>query len=248
MDDLEVPSIKKLSLPLMSKSNKFIPILVIITIASLGVAGFLFYRYQIEGTKYDPLHHTKNEANQKVNQEEVKKVVAEVGKLIKLPVGEDPTLGTVIDINKLKDQPFFQKSKNGDKILIYTNARKIILYDPIAKQIIDVAPISIGSSSASQQQPIQAKISLRNGTGVPGLASKIEVAIKKSYPDANIVNKDNASRDNYDKTMVVALNDSAKEAASILAKTLNATIDNLPLGEINLAGLDIIVIIGKDKL
>lgn len=247
MDDLEIPKLNKLSLHSMNKISKLVPVLATITIISLAISGFLFYKYQIEGTKYDPLHHIKNDISQNLPQEEINRIVAEVGKLIKLPTNEQPTLGTVIDVTKLKDQPFFQKSKNGDKMLIYPNAHKIILYDPVAKQIIDVAPINIGSSSA-QQAPIQAKISLRNGTGAQGLASKIESIIKKSYPDADIVNRDNASRDSYDKTLVVALKDSAKEAATTLAKTLNATVDNLPLGETNLAGLDIIVIIGKDKL
>ncbi len=83
-----------------------------------------------------------------------------MGRLITLPEGEEPTVATITDIEKLKDQTFFQKAKNGDKVIIYTNAKKAILYDPIARKIIDVAPVNIGTPSASAAQ---ARIALRNG-------------------------------------------------------------------------------------
>ncbi len=86
-------------------------------------------------------------------QAEVKKLVGEVGKLIDLPQGEDPTIATITDISKLSSQPFFARAKNGDKVLIYSQAKKAILYDPKAKKVIDVAPINIGSPSAQQATP-----------------------------------------------------------------------------------------------
>ncbi len=82
-----------------------------------------------------------------------KKLVAEVGKLIDLPIGEDPTIATITDIDKLKNQPFFQKAKNGDKVLIYTGARKAILYDPATKKILDVTVINPGTPSAQVASP-----------------------------------------------------------------------------------------------
>lgn len=77
----------------------------------------------------------------------------EVGKLIDLPTGEEPTLATVTGIEKLRSQPFFQRAKNGDKVLIYAQARKAYLYDPVAKKILDVAPINPGTPSASPASP-----------------------------------------------------------------------------------------------
>ncbi|MDP2630898.1 MAG: hypothetical protein Q8P56_05845 [Candidatus Uhrbacteria bacterium] len=77
---------------------------------------------------------------------EVEQLLAAVGKLIVLPEGETPTIATVSDLEKLKSQPFFVNAKNGDKVLIYTNAKKAILYDPVANKIIEVAPINIGNT------------------------------------------------------------------------------------------------------
>ena len=80
-------------------------------------------------------------------QAEVRSLVAQVGRLILLPTGEDPTLATVVDPDKLRDQPFFANAQKNDKVLIYTNARKAILYSPTSNKIVDVAPINIGSSN-----------------------------------------------------------------------------------------------------
>jgi hypothetical protein len=74
--------------------------------------------------------------------------VAAVGKLIVLPTDEQPTLATVVDPSKLKNQPFFAQAQKGDQVLIYTNARKAILYSPTANKIVEVAPLIIGAQAA----------------------------------------------------------------------------------------------------
>ena len=94
-----------------------------------------FYR-QVIDLKKDP---------QKFAAEEVALVVQQVGNLMVLPEGEEPTLATVTDLEKLQGQPFFVKAKVGDKVLLYAKAGKAILYDPVANQIVEVAPLNIGS-------------------------------------------------------------------------------------------------------
>lgn len=85
------------------------------------------------------------ESPQKLAQQEVRALVSRVSQLMVLPEGEDPTVATVQDPEKLKDQPFFANAKKGDKVLIYTNAKRAILYDPVANKILEVAPVNIGT-------------------------------------------------------------------------------------------------------
>lgn len=118
-----------------------------VVLVVLGVGGYFYYQSQNKTAPTDP------QAQQRLAQAEVRRLVKEVGNLIALPVGEDPTVATVTDVDKLSDQPFFAKAKNGDKVLIYAIAKKAILYDPNAKKILDVAPVNIGSPSAQIDNP-----------------------------------------------------------------------------------------------
>ena len=127
----------------MQLNSKFIlpASIAVIVLIVLGTGGYFLYQKTQNQTSTNP---------QQSAQEEIKKLVAEVGNLIALPEGEDPTVATVSDVDKLKNQPFFAKAKNGDKVLIYTQSRKAYLYDPSSKKIIEVAPLNIGSPSAEQ--------------------------------------------------------------------------------------------------
>jgi len=111
-----------------------IPVLIVLVVA-LGVSSYYFYA-QFNSLKRNP---------QQLAQQEVRDLIEQVGRLVVLPEGETPTVATVTDPEKLKDQPFFTNAKKGDKVLIYTNARKAILYDPVANKIIEIAPINIGN-------------------------------------------------------------------------------------------------------
>lgn len=208
----------------------------------LVLAGVGFSAYQQFKIKTQPQDQA---GQQKAAQEEVRKLVLEVGKLIDLPTGEDPTVATVADVSKLQGQPFFAKAKNGDKVLIYTQAKKAILYDPKLKKIIDVAPVNLGSPSAQLAAP---KIVLRNGTQTVGLATKVEAELKKTISNLNVITKENAQKNDFEKTVVVLFSDSAKEVAINLAKILKAEVGNLPEGESKPKDADILIILGKDRI
>lgn len=78
---------------------------------------------------------------------ELARVTEMVGKLMVLPTDETPTLATVSDPEKLRDQPFFAKAKKGDKVLIFSNSQKAILYSPTDNKIVEVAPINTNASA-----------------------------------------------------------------------------------------------------
>lgn len=227
----------------ISLPHKSTIIFIILALTGLSAGGYFFYQYQktqaeLQTIKTDPT------TVQKAAQEEVKRLIAEVGKLIELPTGEEPTVATITDLEKLKDQPFFQKAKNGDKVLIYTNAKKAILYDPLSKKILDIAPVNIGSMSAATAQNI--KIILRNGTTITGLTSKAEPKIKLFLPEATISAKENAANNDYQQSVLVVLNNSFKAQAEKLAKDLNIKVSTLPSEEKSGDGVDLIIILGKD--
>ncbi len=75
-------------------------------------------------------------------QKEIDSLVNKVSKLMVLPVGESPSIATVTDPEKLKDQPFFTNSMVGDKVLVYEISNKVILFRPSENKIIEVSQFS----------------------------------------------------------------------------------------------------------
>ncbi len=121
----------------MSK-EKFMKVVVpVIAVVAIIAAGYMYSQLRV--LKQNP---------QAVAQKEVADLVAKVGKLVVLPEGENPTVATVSDPQALKDQPFFAKAVQGDKVLIYAEAKKAVLYSVSLNKVIDVAPLNIGATKA----------------------------------------------------------------------------------------------------
>jgi len=78
---------------------------------------------------------------------DLQRTVKSVSRLIVLPENEQPTLATVSDVSKLKDQAFFANAKTGDKVLIYPESRKAILYSPSLDKIIEVSSLNLSANS-----------------------------------------------------------------------------------------------------
>lgn len=129
----------------VTKKSMMPRLFFIVIIALLIAIGLAVYFYsQVIQLKKNP---------QAIAQQEVQRLVEQVSQLIVLPEGETPTIATVSDPEKLKDQPFFAKAQKGDRVLIYTNAKKAILYSPTANKIVEVAPINIGNTPAATTKP-----------------------------------------------------------------------------------------------
>lgn len=68
-------------------------------------------------------------------------LIQEIGEFLVLPSDEKPTIATVTDKRKLIGQSLFVDAQNGDKLLAYPIAKKLILYRPVDKKIITLATI-----------------------------------------------------------------------------------------------------------
>ncbi len=75
-------------------------------------------------------------------QEELKEIISRVERFMVLPKDETPTLATVSDPEKLREQPFFANAQMGDKVLIYSQSRKAILWRPSSGKIIELSSVT----------------------------------------------------------------------------------------------------------
>lgn len=82
-------------------------------------------------------------------QAEANALIAKVSKLMVLPSDESPTIATVTDVSAIKDQAFFKNAQNGDKVLIYQNAGKAILFRENENKIIEVGAVNFNQAVTS---------------------------------------------------------------------------------------------------
>lgn len=118
---------KKISVPVVVIVSLFIILLV-----ALGSGVYYFFQYQkAERRLVNPDTAAK---------EETRELLAAVGKVMLLP-NEEPTVATISDKDKLSDQPFFAESQNGDRVILFPQAKKAVLWRPSTHMVINVAPI-----------------------------------------------------------------------------------------------------------
>jgi hypothetical protein len=102
----------------------FLGICVLVLLAAVGTGGYIALK-----------HYSAPEVAS------TDEILSKVGKLAVLPEGETPTIATVSDLAPLKGQEFFKDAAVGDKVIIYAESMKAILYRPSSDSIIIVAPI-----------------------------------------------------------------------------------------------------------
>ena len=125
-------------------------IIIVLLLGGVGTLGFLYMHAHKEvGNLKDQVGQANSKLDEyKSNPEaaaqaEVDKYIEAVGKLYALPSDEKPSVATVNDKAKLKDQPFFANAENGDVTLIYADSKLALLYRPSTKQIVNVSSVTI---------------------------------------------------------------------------------------------------------
>lgn len=210
----------------------------VIVFALLGVSTYLFLQNQ-------SLQKHAGSATNPINQE-VADLTEKVGKLYDLPTGEPVTVATVSDVTKLDDQKFFVRAKNGDKVLIYKEAGKAILYRPSTNKIIEVGPVTSTEDTATEQRTMPVRVALYNGTTVNGLTKEVEASLQTlSSLQVDIVDKETASSSAYEESIVVDLSGKYQQQAMQLATFVKGKVGTLPEGEAKPDDADILIILGK---
>lgn len=89
------------------------------------------------------------QGNNQANQEKADEVVQKVQLLMDIDTSVQPTVATIVDVERLQAQnPFYDKAENGD-FLIVTPTRAI-LYREQDNIILDVVPVQIEQPAADQ--------------------------------------------------------------------------------------------------
>lgn len=186
-------------------------------------------------SQYNEAQKLKTPAGvQKANDDEANALKAKVAVLMQLP-NEKPTIATVKDITKLKDQAFFKDAKNGDKVLIFTAARKAVIYRESTNKIINSGPIAVTSDQKAATQSVSVLASL-NG-------SSADAASKLANIQGITATEAKATK-NYSKTQVFDVSGNNGAKAQEIATALGGeVITSIPNGETAPVGAAIVVFV-----
>ncbi len=109
------------------------------------------------------------ESTQQSAGEVAQRVLSNVRQHMDVPEDPEPTVATIIDVNKLREtSEFYDKAENGDHLII--TDKRAILFDPERNIILDVVPVRIETDAEEEQppaedQPNNAQDSQQNETG-----------------------------------------------------------------------------------
>lgn len=125
------------------QNYKTIAVVVVIVLLAAG------WLYQIQVSNQLHKQTTAVTDRHKTVQNEATTLKNEVAKVVQLPGSETPTVATVTDVKKLQNQAFFSNAQNGDKVLMFAQAKQVILYRPTLHKVIQIAPINLGNGSSA---------------------------------------------------------------------------------------------------
>jgi hypothetical protein len=106
-----------------------------VVLTLIGVS-LLSYGYVHTRTELEKISNPKT-----AGQTESQKLVNQIGTLVDLPSGETPTVATVKDAIKLKSQDFFAHAQNGDRVVVYSQAHRAVLYRPSTNKVIEYSKV-----------------------------------------------------------------------------------------------------------
>lgn len=224
----------------------------------IGTAIYFYFQYQNE--------------KQKSPEYEISQTVEQVSKILLLP-NEQPNLATVTQKELLGGQPFFKNAENGDKVLIYIQAGKAILYRPSEHKIIEVSAINpidqntqdnplesvtqpinqtpepTPAAVAQEPEDIQEKVELvlYNGSQTVGITNTVATNIENNFDWANIINRESANLQNYERTVIIDLTGNLQTTVSELAQLLNADVATEVPSDETVPEADILVIVGNNS-
>ena len=238
------------------KSSVVSIIVIVVALALLIVAGwFAFDQYNLQ---VDKSAQTADNLNQ--NQSNVSDLLNKVGRHIVLPVGENPSVIDITNIDNLvKQQSFYVGAKNGDKIIIYALAQKTIIYDEERDILVNVGPLFANvsqststpagntntSSEISSNTPEQAAVKpatleIRNGTTKTGWA-KTNSNLFVNSPIFTITKVTTATKTTYPVTIVV--NQKNVDVSTLENRYEVVATGKMPAGEAP-SDADVVLILG----
>lgn len=119
------------------KAPKHLTVYALLVVCALAVASsaFFYYKYQ----------HSQQNKDVTLRKE----LVGRLGKVLQLP-NADPSIVTVADKTKFGNPTLASRVENQDMLLIYNDAKRIIIYRPSSEKVVDMLTFENSTSLPKQ--------------------------------------------------------------------------------------------------
>lgn len=206
-------------------ARKSAVVLLVIGLAAFG--GYYFKKYN--DLKNNPLDSAK------AVELENKKYVSAVSKLYDVPTDDQPEIYKIVDKNQLSDEIKNYGAENNDIVLLYKNAKLLIIYRPSTNKLIKATPVNLSNNTAKLKLALLGSSSARVSA---------EQKISDKYKDSTEFPVKKDAVGNYGSVVVVDLNGKNKENAQKIADALGGQVGNMPEGEPRPDNVDIAIVLG----
>ncbi len=219
----------------------------ILLILALGAFMWSFLNYT--QTKKQLAILTDPKLASELSQRETEVLLEKIAKHAVLPKEKNPVVAVINDVEQLAaTQDFYSMAHNGDKVVIYSNARKAIIYDEKADRIVNIGPVIYSDQptpAAPNPEEGRITIELRNGTTSNDSAVKMRDSLS-SNEAFNVFKLGKAAKSDYPNTIILDKTGGKKgDVVAALQKAIGGTVvQALPSGEPDTAG-EVLVIIGS---
>jgi hypothetical protein len=193
--------------------GKFVFGLLFVVIV-VGGSFILWQNYQLKANASENVAEDMGEqGSDTLSEGDIVDLIAKVSKHIIVPSDEEPTIATIVDAEKLsQDQAFYSNVKDGDKVLIYMNAQKALIYRESEDLLVNVGPVYTNESEeevlpeeeiieepAIEQSEEPMTIEIRNGSKTAGVAGDLKDKLLENagYDVIDIGDADNKDYEGY---------------------------------------------------
>ncbi len=178
-----------------------------------------------------------------VDKAQVQEFLDKLQSIALVPLDEAPTLATIVDISKLREEAFFKKAEVDDKLFVYQQAQLAILYRPSVEKIVNMASLfdqSAGkaktsvspqvkgtSTQASAGAQLQYKLAIYFATDSATLRAKVGKALN-TIPSVEVVKEALTRGTEYKGAIIVDLKGGQSTIVTEIAKKLGGKTGSLP--------------------
>ena len=186
-----------------------------------------------------------------VDKAEVQAFLDKLQSIVLVPLDEAPTLATIVDISKLREEVFFKNAEVDDKLFVYQQAQLAVLYRPSVEKIVNMATLfdqsggkakapastspqvkgaTAQTPQASSGAQLQYKLAIYFATDSASLRAKVGKALN-TIPSIEVTKEALTRETTYTGVTIVDLKGGQSTIVTELAKKLGGKAGSLPEGE-----------------